>query len=328
MTWSVKSLMGRWAAVMVLGACCSIASAQPYPNKPIRVIVPFAPGGNVDVTARVVGAAMGKVLNQPLVIENRVGAGGKVGAEAAMKSAPDGYTLMMGSNSSLSVAPNIYKDWPYDPLQGMVPITHLAAVPFVLVVRPGLGAKTVDELIALARQKPGGLSMASAGNGTSNHLVGEFFQTLTSTHLLHVPYKGAGPALQDVMAGRVDVLFDQVSSSSAFIEQGKVTPLAVSSAQRWPSLPMVPTFSEAGVARFVVTNFTGLVAPAGTSPEIVTLLQKAAVQALQDEAVRKSFATMGVEAVGSSSAGFAQLIRDDLQRWANVIREKGIKVEP
>ena len=169
--------------------------------------------------------------------------------------------------------------------------------------------------------------MASAGNGTSNHLVGEFFQTLTSTQLLHVPYKGAGPALQDVMAGRVDVLFDQVSSSSAFIEQGKVTPLAVSSAQRWPSLPMVPTFSEAGVARFVITNFTGLVAPAGTSPEIVTLLQKAAVQALQDEAVRKSFATMGVEAVGSTSAGFAQLIRDDLQRWANVIREKGIKVE-
>lgn len=327
MTWNIKSWAKRLAGLIAWGAMLSVAQAQPYPNKPIRVIVPFAPGGNVDVTARVVGAAMGKVLNQPLVIENRVGAGGKVGAEAAMKSAPDGYTLMMGSNSSLSVAPNIYKDWPYDPVQGISPVTHLAAVPFVLVVRSGLGVKTVEDLIALARQKPGGLSMASAGNGTSNHLVGEYFQSLTGTQLLHIPYKGAGPALQDVIAGRVDLLFDQVSSSSAFIEQGKITPLAVTSAQRWPSLSSIPTFNEAGVSRFVITNFTGLVAPAGTSPEILALLQKAAAEALKDESVRKSFASMGVEAVGSSSAGFAQLIREDLQRWASVIREKGIKVD-
>ncbi|MEY2805079.1 MAG: hypothetical protein RL657_2415 [Pseudomonadota bacterium] len=309
------------------GALSLSVGAQSFPNKPVRVIVPFAPGGNVDVTARVVGTAMSRVLGQPLVIENRVGAGGKVGAEAAMKSPADGYTLMMGSNSSLSVAPNIYKDWPYDPQQGIQPVSNLATVPFVLVIRPGLGVRNLAELIALARQKPGGLTMASAGNGTSNHLVGEFFQALTSTQLLHVPYKGAGPALQDVMAGRVDLLFDQVSSSSAFIEQGKLTPLAVSSPQRWPSLSQVPTFAEAGLAGFVIQNFTGLVAPAGTPPEVVATLNKAAVEALQDESVRKSFASMGVAAVGSSPASFMQLIRDDLQRWSQLIRDKGIKVE-
>ena len=317
----------RWMGVLCLMVWGSVSWAQPYPNKPVRIIVPFAPGGNVDVTARVVGAAMSRLLGQTLVIENRVGAGGKVGAEAAMKSAADGYTLMMGSNSSLSVAPNIYKDWPYDPVQGIAPVSHLANVPFVLVTRPNLGVRTVAELIQLAKQKPGGLTMASAGNGTSNHLVGEFFQALTGTQLLHVPYKGAGPALQDVMAGRVDVLFDQVSSSSAFIEQGKLIPVAVSSAQRWASMPVVPTFTEAGVAGFVIQNFTGLVAPVGTPPEVITVLNKAAVEALQDEAVRKSFASMGVVAVGGTPLAFGQLIREDLQRWSQLIRDKGIKVD-
>ena len=327
MDWTVGTFPRRVVLAVAMGACAALAWSQPYPQKPIRIIVPFAPGGNVDVTARVVGAAMTKVLGQTLVIENRVGAGGKVGAEAAMKSPPDGYTLMMGSNSSLSVAPNIYKDWPYDPLQGVSPVTNLASVPFVLVTRPNLGPRSVQELIALARQKPGGLTMASAGNGTSNHLVGEFFQALTGTQLLHVPYKGAGPALQDVIAGRVDLLFDQVSSSSSFIDQGKLTPLAVSSAQRWTSLPVVPTFSESGVSGFVIQNFTGLVAPVGTPTVIVDALNKAAVEALKDESVRKSFASMGVEAVGSSPAAFSQVIREDLQRWASLIRDKGIKVD-
>lgn len=310
---------------IALGA--SLAQAQPFPAKPIRIIVPFAPGGNVDVTARVVGAAMSKVLNQSVVVENRTGAGGKIGAEIAMKSPADGYTLMMGSNSSLSVAPSLYRDWPYDPATGIAPVSFLAAVPFVLITHPGLGAADVGVFIEQARRKAGALSMASAGNGTSNHLVGELFQALTGTQLLHVPYKGAGPALQDVVAGRVDVLFDQVTSSSAFIEQGRVKALAVSSESRWKSLPAVPTFREAGLKDFVITNFTGLVAPAGTPSEVVTTLQRAAVQALQDESVKKSFASMGVEAVGSTPEAFAQLIRDDLGRWGRVVREKGIRLE-
>ena len=305
----------------------SLAHAQPFPAKPIRIIVPFAPGGNVDVTARVVSTAMSKVLNQSVVVENRTGAGGKIGAEIAMKSPADGYTLMMGSNSSLSVAPSLYRDWPYDPATGVAPVSYLAAVPFVLIAHPGLGAGDIAAFIELARRKAGGVRMASAGNGTSNHLVGELFQALTGTQFLHVPYKGAGPALQDVVAGRVDVLFDQVTSSSAFIEQGRVKALAVSSADRWKSLPAVPTFREAGLADFVITNFTGLVAPAGTPSEVINTLQRAAVQALQDESVKKSFATMGVEAVGSTPEAFAQLIREDLGRWGRVVREKGIRLE-
>jgi len=323
-----RSFLSFLGLTLLLTASHSISqSTSTWPNKPIRIIVPFATGGNVDVTARVVGAGMSKVLNQSVIVENRVGAGGKIGAEAAMKSAPDGYTLMMGSNSSLSVAPNLYKDWPYDPQTGIAPVTYLAAVPFVLVVRAGLGPKNIAELIALAKQKPGGLSMASAGNGTSNHLVGEYFQSVTGTQFLHVPYKGAGPALQDVVAGRVDRLFDQVSSSTAFIEQGRVTPLAVSSNERWKSLPQTPTFIESGLSKFSIINFTGLVAPPGTPEDIITALQRAASAALEDDAVKKSFAGMGVQAVGDGPKQFNQLIREDLQRWASVIRDKGIKLD-
>jgi tripartite-type tricarboxylate transporter receptor subunit TctC len=323
-----RSFLSFLGLTLLLTASHSISqSTSTWPNKPIRIIVPFATGGNVDVTARVVGAGMSKVLNQSVIVENRVGAGGKIGAEAAMKSAPDGYTLMMGSNSSLSVAPNLYKDWPYDPQTGIAPVTYLAAVPFVLVVRAGLGPKNIAELIALAKQKPGGLSMASAGNGTSNHLVGEYFQSVTGTQFLHVPYKGAGPALQDVVAGRVDLLFDQVSSSTAFIEQGRVTPLAVSSNERWKSLPQTPTFIEFGLSKFSIINFTGLVAPPGTPEEIISALQRAASAALEDDAVKKSFAGMGVQAVGDGPKQFNQLIREDLQRWASVIRDKGIKLD-
>lgn len=298
-----------------------------WPSKPVRIIVPFAPGGNVDSTARVVGAAMSKLSNQTFIVENRTGASGKIGADAAMKSPADGYTLMMGSNSTLSVAPNLLKDWPYDPLTGIAPVIYLATVPFVLVTRPGLNVKNLAEFIALARQKSNGLSMASAGNGSSNHLVGEYFQAMTGTQFLHVPYKGAGPALQDVIAGRVDLLFDQVTSSAAFIEQGRVSALAVSSSGRWNSLPQTPSFVESGVNTFVINNFTGLVAPKGTPNEIIDAIAALASQALQDEAVKKSFATMGVQAVGTGPTQFSQVIRDDLQRWAKVIREKNIAID-
>jgi tripartite-type tricarboxylate transporter receptor subunit TctC len=234
---------------------------------------------------------------------------------------------MMGSNSSLSVAPNLYSNWPYDPLTGLAPITHLASVPFVLITRPGLGVKSMADLVRMAKQKPGSLTMASAGSGTSNQLVGEFFQSVTGTSFLHVPYKGAGPALLDVVAGRVDLLFDQVSSSSSHIEQGRVDALAVSSATRWKSMANVPTFVESGLQGFVITNFTGLVAPQGTPVDVLEKLNQVANAALQDEAVKKSFATMGVEGVGSSPQQFSAMIKDDLQRWATLIKEKNIKLD-
>ena len=198
---------------------------------------------------------------------------------------------------------------------------------FVLITRPGLGVKSMADLVRMAKLKPGSLTMASAGSGTSNQLVGEFFQSVTGTSFLHVPYKGAGPALLDVVAGRVDLLFDQVSSSSSYIEQGRVDALAVSSATRWKSMANVPTFVESGLQGFVITNFTGLVAPQGTPVDVLEKLNQVANAALQDEAVKKSFATMGVEGVGSSPQQFSALIKDDLQRWATLIKEKNIKLD-
>ena len=317
------------AVVLALCAACASAQpaqAQPYPSKPIRIIVPFAPGGNVDITARTVAPALGEALGQSVVVENRPGAGGMVGAQAMAASA-DGYTLMMGSNSSLSVAPALYPSWPYDPLKGIAPISNLATVPFVLVVKQGLPARSVADVIRLAREKPGQLAMASGGSGSSNHLVGEFFQSLTGVKFSHVPYKGAGAALVDLAGGQVDLLFDQASSTVANIRSGKIRALAVAAKARQSALPETPTFAESGVRDFEIDNFTGLVAPAGLAPEAVAKLHAAAVKALASPAVRERFAALGVQPVGSTPAEFAALIRQDLERWTGVIKSAGIKLE-
>lgn len=303
------------------------AAAQGYPVKPIRIIVPFAAGGNVDITARTVAPVLTELLGQPVIVENRAGAGGMVGAKAAMESPADGYTLMMGSNSSLSVAPNLYPNWPYDPVKSIAPISNLAAVPFVLVVKPSLSAQSLAQLVALAKERPGALTMASGGTGSSNHLVGELFQMLTATKMAHVPYKGAGPAMADLIGGQVDLLFDQASSSVANVRAGKVRALAVSSRTAWQTLPGVPTFAEGGVRDFEITNVTGLVAPAGVPQDIINRLHAAAVKALGTPAVRERFASLGVEPVGDSPQQFAAFIRDDLARWARVVKEAGVKIE-
>lgn len=319
-------------AVAVLVLCAVVAVprdglAQAFPSKPIRIIVPFAAGGNVDITARTVAPVLTELLGQPVIVENRPGAGGMVGAKAAMESAPDGYTLMMGSNSSLSVAPNLYPNWPYDPVKGIAPISNLAAVPFVLVVKPTLPAQSLAQLVALAKERPGALTMASGGTGSSNQLVGELFQLLTGTRMAHVPYKGAGPAMADLIGGQVDLLFDQASSSVANVRAGKVRALAVSSRAAWPTLPGVATFAAGGVRDFEITNITGLVAPAGVSSDIVNRLHAAAVKALATPAVKERFASLGVEPVGDTPQQFATFIRDDLARWARVVKEANVKVE-
>jgi tripartite-type tricarboxylate transporter receptor subunit TctC len=303
------------------------ASGQGYPTKPIRIIVPFAPGGNVDITARTVAPALSELLGQPVVVENRPGAGSMVGAQAMASSPADGYTLMMGSNSSLSVAPNLYANWPYDPVKGVAPISNLAVVPFVLVVRQALPAQTLAEVMRLAREKPGALSMASGGNGSSNHLVGEYFQMLAGVKFTHVPYKGAGAALVDLAGGQVDLLFDQASSTVANIRGGKIRAIAVAAKSRQGALPDAPTFAEAGVRDFEIDNFTGLVGPGGLSPEIVARLRDASVKALATPAVKERFASLGVQAVGSTPEQFAATIREDLARWSKVIKTANIKVE-
>jgi tripartite-type tricarboxylate transporter receptor subunit TctC len=319
----MKRFLAAIAALLVAGAAC----AQSYPNKPIRILVPFVPGGNVDITARTVAPALGEALGQPVIVENRPGAAGMVGAQALLASPADGYTLMMGSNSSLAVAPSLYANWPYDPLKGIAPITNLAITPFVLVVKPALAARTLDEFLKIAKEKPGQLSMASGGNGSSNQLVGELFQMMTGAKFSHVPYKGTGAALVDLAGGQVDLLFDQASSTVGNVRGGKIRAIAVASKTRQAALPDTPTFAEAGLRDFEIDNFTGLVGPAGMPAEAVAKVHAAAVKALATALVRERFASLGVQPVGDTPAQFGATIREDLARWSKVIKAAGIKVD-
>jgi tripartite-type tricarboxylate transporter receptor subunit TctC len=319
----VKRFLAALAALLVAGT----AWAQAYPSKPIRVLVPFVPGGNVDITARTVAPGLGEALGQPVIVENRPGAAGMVGAQALVASPADGYTLMMGSNSSLAVAPSLYANWPYDPLKGIAPITNLAITPFVLVVKPGLPARNLAEFLKIAKEKPGQLSMASGGNGSSNQLVGELFQMMTGVKFSHVPYKGTGAALVDLAGGQVDMLFDQASSTVGNVRGGKIRAIAVASSARQAALPDTPTFAEAGLRDFEIDNFTGLVGPAGMPAEAVAKVHAAAVKALATPLVRERFASLGVQPVGNTPEQFAAVIREDLARWSKVIKAAGIKVE-
>ena len=316
--------------VSLLAALClplGLAHAQTYPSKPIRLIVPFAPGGNVDITARTVAPELSTLLGQQVIVENKPGAGGTIGANDVAKSPPDGYVLLVGSNSTVSVAPALYPKNPYNPVKDFMPISNLAEVPFVLVVNPAVPARTVSELVAITKQNPARYSMASAGTGSSNHLVGELFQSSTGAKLTHIPYKGSGQALVDLVGGQVDTMFDQLTSASANIKAGKLRALAVSSSARWPGLNDVPTFGEAGVRNFEITNVTGLLAPAGTPPEVIAKLHAAIVKAMATPAVRERFATLGVAPVGNQPEQFATFIREDFARWTKVVKDGNIKVE-
>ena len=304
------------------------AWSQAYPSvKPIRLIVPFAPGGNVDITARTIAPGLGEAIGQTVVVENRTGAGGVLGADAVAKSPADGYTLLMGSNSSVSVAPALNPKNPYHPVRDFAPISLVAATPFVLVAHPSVPANTLAELIALAKAKPGSLTMASGGIGSSNHLVGELFQSVTGTKLLHVPYKGAGAVAADLMGGQVQLLFDQLAASTPNIKSGKLKALAVTSATRASVLPEVPTMVESGLKEMDVINITGLLAPIGTSPEIVARLNAALIKVLARTEVKERFATLGVSPLGSTPEQFATFIRDDYAKWTKVITDANIKAE-
>jgi tripartite-type tricarboxylate transporter receptor subunit TctC len=304
------------------------ALSQAYPSaKPIRLIVPFAPGGNVDITARTIAPGLGELIGQAVVVDNRTGAGGVLGADLVAKAPPDGYTLLMGSNSTVSVAPALFPRNPYHPVRDFAPISLIAATPFVLVAHPAVPAKTLPELIALAKSKPGGLTMASGGNGSSNHLVGELFQSVTGTKLLHVPYKGAGAVAADLMGGQVDLLFDQLAASTANIKSGRIKAIAVTSASRASVVPEVPTMAESGVKDMDVINITGVLAPAGTPPEIVARLNAALQKVLLRPEVKERFATLGVSSLGGTPEEFSAFIREDFAKWTKVIKDANIKVD-
>ena len=317
-----RSLVAALAATLATGAL-----AQGYPNKPIKIIVPFAPGGNVDVTARLIAPALQEALRQPVVVENKPGAAGVIGADQVVRAPADGYTLLMGSNSTFSVAPSLNPKNPYNPLKDFAPVISIASTPFLLVVNPGAPMKTTAELVARAKTEPGKLTMASAGTGSSNHLVGELFQSLAGAKFTHVPYKGSNPAISDVMGGQVDMHFDQVTSAGNHVAAGKLRALLVTSKDRAPMLPDVPTAAEAGFPSFGPINVTGLIAPAGTPREVIATLNSAMQKVLQRADVRERFAAVGGVTTGGTPEEFAAYIASDLARWTQVVKDANVKVD-
>ncbi|WP_064573236.1 Bug family tripartite tricarboxylate transporter substrate binding protein [Cupriavidus gilardii] len=311
------------AAVPALSA----SAAEAFPSKPIRLIVPFTPGGTTDILARLVAQKAGEALGQPMVVENRPGAGGNIGAEAAARSAADGYTLLMGTLGTQVTNQFIYPRMPYDSAKDFAPVTLVANSPNVLLVNSTLPANSIGELIALARREPGKINYASTSTGGSPHLSGELLSMMAGVKMQHVPYKGAAPAMTDLLAGQVNLMFDNLPSALAQIQGGKIKALAVTGVKRASVLPSVPTVRESGLPDYEVNSWFGLLAPAGTPPERVRRLQQAVDKVLAMPDVRKRIQELGAEPGGEGSAAFAAQIKADTDKWARVIRSAGIKAQ-
>jgi tripartite-type tricarboxylate transporter receptor subunit TctC len=317
------------AALAALALSAAGAAAQGYPVRPIRMIVPFSPGGNVDITARTVAAPLAKALGQQVVVENRSGGpGGSIGADLVAKSAPDGYTVLMASSSVMVNGPALYPKLPYDIVRDFAPVGRVAVVPLALVVHPSLPARTTQEFIAVARAQKGGLLVANAGIGTTNHLITELFMIATGTRMTLVPYKGSGPSLVDLVAGHVFAHVDQISSALPYVRAGRIRAIAVTTARRSEQLPEVPTLAESGVPGFDESTVTGVLAPAGTPREVVAALNAALVRVLEQPAVRERFAALGAQVQPSSAAELGAWIRSDLAKWVRVVNQAGIRLEP
>ena len=317
------------AGLGLLAATLAPAQAQPtdWPNKPVRWVVPFPPGGAMDAIARILGEKAGKALGQTFVIENRPGAGGNIGAASVAKSPADGYTIMI---TSIGMATNLplYGKLAYDPVKDFAPVSLLAVVPNVLVVNAVLSkARSVQDVIAAARQAPGKLTYASAGNGTSIHLAGEMFTSMTHTDLMHVPYKGSGPAVADLLGGQVDSMFDSVTSAKPHVASGKLRALAVTTAKRSRALPDVPTLAEAGVPGYDVSPWFAVFAPAGTPRPVIDKLNAALLDAMKQPDVVTRLDAIGVEPVGSSPEALAAHLASESARWTRLIAARGIKID-
>ena len=316
----------RWFA-LALALLCAHAFAADYPARPIHLIVPFAPGGGNDTVARLVGHKLEGELGQPVVIDNRPGAGGVVGAEAAARAAADGYTLVLGGVGSHAINPNLHTNLTYDPIRDFQPISLIASAPLVLVVHPSVPAHSVSELIALAKAQPGRLNYASNGNGSSSHLAAAMFATMTGTEMVHVPYKGLSPALTDLLSGQVQLMFSSVVAILPHVKAGKLRALAVSSRQRMALLPDLPTIAESGVPGYQSSSWYGILAPAGTPPDVVTRLNAALVKIVAQPDVKQALAQEGAEPVGDSPQAFGAFIQAEKQRLGDVIRTAKIPMQ-
>jgi len=312
-------------AVLLLASW--VAGAQEFPSKPVRIVVPWPPSGNVDITARTLAPAFGEALGQQLIVENKAGAGGRIGTEAVVKAPADGYTLLLGSSGTITSGPAVFKQLGFDPLKDLVAIGPIQSVPIVLTVAPKTPAASYKEFADLAAAKPGQVSVASAGSGSSNHLAIELLMRTANLKLLHVPYKGSGPALTDLLGSQVDSMMDQLTASIGHIREGRIRPLAISSRSRSPLLPNVPTLDELGVAGYEATTWTGIFAPAGTAQPVVARLGAALRKAMAGDAVRERYRSMGVEVMDMNQSDFAAYVRADYEKWRRVAREGNIVVE-
>jgi tripartite-type tricarboxylate transporter receptor subunit TctC len=321
-------MTGRIAAILLAAALCAGgAQAQEWPSKPVRIVVPFSPGGIADTSARTIADRLGARLGQSVVIENKPGAAGNIGAELVAKSAPDGYTLLLGYDGTIVVNPHVYAKTGFDVLRDFAPVTKLGDAGVIVVSHPSLPVKDLRELIALAKSNPGTLTYGSAGTGSSAHLACEMLSQRTGAGLVHVPYKGGGQALADAVGGQIPLVCTAVAGANQFMKQGRLRGLGLSSAKRAPGAPDVPTFIESGLPGFVVDSWVGILAPARTPRAIVDRLYAEVTALLQLPEVRERFAVLGIEPVGNPPDEFAAQIRADLERWGPVVKQAQIRIE-
>jgi tripartite-type tricarboxylate transporter receptor subunit TctC len=326
----------RRALAVVASALCLVApvswAQSAWPTKPVKIVVPFAPGGTTDILARAVAPELSRAFGQTFFVENRAGAGGNVGADIVAKSPADGYTLLMGTVGTHGINKALYAKMPFDPVKDFAPITLVAGVPNVMVVNAekarALGINNVADFIRVAKANPGKFNMASSGNGTSIHLAGELFKSMSGTFMVHFPYRGSGPALLDMLGGNMDVMFDNLPSSMPHIKSGRLKALAVTSAQRSAALPDVPTVEEAGHLKgYEASSWFGLLAPAGTPPDIVHRIQQETAKALNSPAIKEKLLAQGAIPSGNTPQEFARLIDSEISKWAQVVKTSGAKVD-
>ncbi len=314
-------------AVTMFGAVLSLSAQAAYPDKPIRLVVPFPPGGAMDGLARALSDPLGRKFGQTIVVENKSGAGGNLGVEAVAKAPADGYTMVI---TSIGMVTNryLYAKLGYDPLKDFAPVTQLAVVPNMLVINPAkVKARTVTELIAEAKAQPGQLTYASAGNGTSIHLSGELFTAMTSTDMQHIPYRGSGPAMSDLIGGQVGMMFDSIASARPHVQSGKLIALALTTARRSPSMPDLPTLAEVGVAGYEVVPWFGIFMPAGTPKDVVRTMHNALTEAMQLSEVKARFSVLGAEVIGHGPEAFAATLAAENTKWEKLIRERRIQAD-